>query len=158
MEQNAFLLYQHSPQACYAIFADFFIKTMKAMNHKFDVYESGNSPCKMYCNGTVTIAGHVFEKDQIGNFLFSYCSAKTGLTLGQTTLGARLAHQGWKDEPDDIAAYTFGHALWLNPNGNIKNILESCNIPAMQRTEAKQAWPSMDVGTGKIYPTYGEKK
>ena len=48
-----------------------------------------------------------------------------------------------------------GHAFGLNPNGNFKTILESCDIPAMQTESARRGWPSEDVTAEKLYPTWG---
>jgi hypothetical protein len=127
------------------------------MMHKTNTYETANSPCKVYCDNTVTIAGHVFEKDQIGNFLFAYCAAKA-FTLGITKYGAARAHPSGKDDPDDIAAIEAGYAFGRNPSKGFKATIESFDIPAMQKETAKRAWPSTETATGIIHPTFGGKK
>ena len=83
---------------------------------------------------------------------------KLGLNLKQTEAYIeKLTRARGKggDDPDDVAAYAAGHAFGLNPTGNFKDILESCNIPAMQKDSAKRAWPSKDVASGTTYPTWG---
>ena len=140
-------------------FAECFWDTQRDMAHSSDTYISGNSPCKSYCNHTVTISGHVFGKDQLGNFLFAYCCAKTWLTLGLTEFGSHGFHllkQGKLDDPEDIAAIAAGYQLGLTPNVDFKTVLRTCGTPisAMQREPEKRGWPSKDVGTGKTYPAY----
>ncbi|MGQ9661870.1 MAG: hypothetical protein ACUVWX_05955, partial [Kiritimatiellia bacterium] len=139
------------------IIISYFTKTVNHMNHKFGTYEAGSSPCKAYCDSTVTISGYVFRKDHIGNFLFSYLAARTGFTFGATQLGAKLAAalQGQVDHPDDQAAYEAGYAYGQNPSGDFQAILESKDIDAMQNETAKKGWPSTDTATGATYPTWG---
>ena len=135
----------------------YFAKTIANMNHKYGIYESGDSPCKRYCDGTVTISGHVFGKDHIGNFLYAYMSARIELNLRQTRWCADfidILHRK-RDAPDDQAAYAAGHALGLNPYRDFRAIPEELNILTMQSESAKKGWPSEDVATGVLYPTWG---
>ena len=129
------------------------------VHSSFGTYESESesSPCKAYCDNTVTISGHVFGKDHIGNFLFSYLAARTGFSFGATGLGAQLVAtaQGKVDFPDDQAAYEAGYAHGKDPSGDFKAILESKNIDAMQNEAAKKGWPSTETATGATYPTWG---
>ena len=139
------------------IIISYFTKTVIHMNHKYGTYEAGLSPCKPYCDNTVTISGYVFGKDHVGNFLFSYLAARTGFTFGATQLGAKLAAalQGQVDLPDDQAAYEAGYAHGQYPSGDFQAILESKDIDAMQNETAKKGWPSTDTATGSTYPTWG---
>lgn len=128
------------------------------MNHKEQTFEAGDSPCKTYCNNTVTISEYVFGKDHIGNFLFSYLAARTDLTLGTATFGANLVAKltdKVPDNPDDQAAYTAGYAYGEDPTADFKDVLESKDIEVMQTEPAKRGWPSTDTDTGDTYPTWG---
>ena len=136
----------------------YFTKTVLNMNHKQQTFESGGSPCRAYCPGTVTITDYVFGKDHIGNFLFSYLAARTKFTFGTTRFGANLAAYVTSkvpDAPDDQAAYTAGYAHGENPSTSFRTILESKDIDAMQNESAKRGWPSSDTATGGTYPTWG---
>jgi hypothetical protein len=108
--------------------------------------------------GTVTISGYVFGKDHLGNFLFSYLAARTGIAFGAAKVVANLAALATDkvpDTPDDQAAYTAGYAHGQNPSADFKTILESKDINTMQTEPAKKGWPSSDTATGGIYPTWG---
>ncbi|MCL1921530.1 MAG: hypothetical protein FWG50_10740, partial [Kiritimatiellaeota bacterium] len=149
------------PEIQAALFLYYFRGTMRDMGHSGDDYVSGNSPCKRYCNHTVTISEHVFGKDQIGNFLYAYCCAKTWLNLRLTQFASHVFHvlrKGGKlDDPEDIASMAAGYQLGMTPNADFKTILETCGTPisAMQSESAKRGWPSTDVGAGRSdYPAY----
>ena len=136
----------------------YFTKTVANMNHKQQTFEAGNSPCKVYCPGTVTISGYVFPKVHIGNFLFSYLAARTGITFGMAQFGANLANHltdKVPDTPEDQASYTAGYAHGQNPSTDFQTILESKDINAMQTEPAKRGWSSPDTATGGTYPTWG---
>ena len=136
----------------------YFSKTAYAMDHKLATYEIGDSPCRSCCRDTVTIAGHVFRKDIIGNFLYGYLAARTEYNLGTTQFAAHLIsilQSKSLDGPDDQEACAVGHAFGLNPNGDFKIILETFDIPIMQNESAKHGWPSTDITTGTQYPTWG---
>jgi hypothetical protein len=139
------------------LFFAYFGKTLAYMNHKYGVYETEFSPCKTVCAGTVTIAGHVFGKDQIGNFLFAYltgrCQINYPFILDAAEIFARF--HGTTDHPDDIAAYAAGYDFGQHPNANWKTILELHDIPSMQNESARKGWPSSETATGELYPTYG---
>ena len=148
------------PEIQTVLFLDCFKGTQEAMKHSGEDYKSGDSPCERYCAHTVTISGHVFGKDQIGNFLYAYCCAKTWLNLSLTQFASHVYHL-WKkggklDDPEDIAAMAAGYQLGLTPNVDFKVILETCGTPItdMQSESAKRGWPSKDVGTGKTFPAY----
>lgn len=136
----------------------YFAKTAYEMKHKHGTYETSTSPCKVYCSGTVTIGGYVFGSDHIGNFLYAYLAARTGVTFGMTKLGgefvARLQTKV-SDNPDDQAAYAVGFEHGLHPNTSFQTILETADINAMQNSVAKHGWPSSETATGSIYPTWG---
>ena len=141
-----------------AVILGFFTKTVANMNHKLQTFEAGDSPCRAYCTETVTISGYVFGKDHIGNFLFSYLAARTGMTLGTASFGANLVSlltAKVPDNPDDQAAYTAGYAHGQSPSTDFKTILESKDINAMQTEAAKRGWSSSDTATGGTYPTWG---
>jgi hypothetical protein len=136
----------------------YFTKTVANMNHKQQTFAAGDSPCQVHCSGTVTISDYVFGKDHIGNFLFSYLAARTGMTLGTATFGANLVALltgKVPDNPDDQVAYTAGYAHGQNPTTDFKTILGSKDINAMQTEPAKRGWPSSDTATGSTYPTWG---
>lgn len=122
----------------------YFTKTVNNMNHKIDDYQAEDSPCEKYCANTVTIKEHVFGKDQIGNFLFGYLAARTGFTMGTTTLAANLVsylQDGVPDNPDDIAAFQAAFEWGENPSQDFKTILESRKVKEMQGEAAKRGWP-----------------
>lgn len=136
----------------------FFTKTVANMNHKFETFEVGDSPCKRFCDNTVTISDYVFGKDHLGNFLFSYLAARTGFNFGTTQFGAKLVAKlttKVPDNPDDQAAYTAGFAFGGSPSSDFKDILESKDIHAMQNELARHGWPSSDIDSGSAYPTWG---
>jgi hypothetical protein len=139
----------------------YFTKTVANMNHKNQTIELNGSPCKRETDGTVTICNYVFGKDHIGNFLFSYLAARTGITFGITKFGADLVARlttKVPDNPDDQAAYTAGYAYGQAPNEDFCDILESNNIVAMQIETAKKAWPSGELWPQDRwvqYPTWG---
>jgi hypothetical protein len=144
-----------------SIILAYFFKTVANMNHKNQAIEMNGSPCKEVTDGTVTICGHAFGKDHIGNFLFSYMAARTGLTLGTTRFGADLVARlttKVPDNPDDQAAYTAGFAYGENASEDFCVILASKDINAMQTERAKRAWPSdmeWPQANWVQYPTWG---
>jgi hypothetical protein len=83
-------------------------RTVAAMLHREGTYEAGNSPCKQFCPGTITVEQYVFRKDFLGNFLFGYLSSKIKITLGSAKLAAWVIGEGG-DDPDDYAAIDAGY-------------------------------------------------
>lgn len=140
------------------VVGSYFYQTVRHMNHKLQSFETGHSPCKIFCDGTVTISDYVFCKDHVGNFLYSYMAARTSLSFGMTVFGGNLASElagHVPDTPDDQAAYTAGYAHGQNPTADFKSVLESKDINAMQSDPARRGWPSPETATGRTYPTWG---
>ena len=122
--------------------------------HKAATYHVGDSPYIPLCDNTVTISGHVFGKDQIGNFLFAYLAAKLDLSYRMVLFGGQYAarHSGTTENEDDIASYRPAYDCGLGNKGSWEDCLSRANIREMQNDAARIAWPSSDVASGPEYP------
>lgn len=121
------------------------------------VYESGMSPCKTYCNGTITLYGHVLGKDAIGNLLYAYAGSKIGFDLTILSIAGEIVSlwdKGERDYPEDKAQYVFG--LIYSKKG-VDFALDESDISSMQSEAARRGWPScdsFDKSSWTVYPTF----
>ena len=130
------------------VIGSYFYQTVRHMNHKLQSFEAGHSPCKIYCDGTVTISDYVFGKDHVGNFLYSYMAARTSLSFGMTVFGGNLASElagHVPDTPDDQAAYTAGYAHGENPSADFKSLSVNNNNLAKHDQRACQLQQTLET-------------
>ncbi len=130
------------------------IQIAPTLMHKAATYQVGDSPYIPLCDNTVTISGHVFGKDQIGNFLYAFLGAKLNLRYNLVLFGGRYAagQAGTTENEDDIAAYRPAYDCGRGNKGSWEECLNRANIREIQNDTARIAWPSSDVASGPEYP------
>jgi len=132
------------------------VQTARNMRHAQGNYEMGVSPNKRYCKDTVTIAGHVFDKEQIAHFLHAYFKTKMSQVLKGMPCGTSIASISSHDsEMSEMQMVGSAFAQGSVPSNEFKEYLGRAGISCMQSPAAKNGWPSTTVAKGRAYPVYG---
>jgi len=121
----------------------YFTKTVANMNHKFQDFENGPSPCKTYCNGTSPSAIMFWQGPHWQLPFLLPCGAHW-VHIRRNKFGANLVALLTDKVPDTPTTKRHIRGLCSRPEsfGGFQTILESKDINTMQTR--RKAWMAVN--------------